>query len=146
MMQESEIISYLHGNNITRSMFCDVISYEELPMYPITSPCGVYIVNTDKITGPGKHWVVILKPQEGIIEFFDSLGKNPNHYSAEIESFLYLQDSKYKYSTKRIQGNQPVCGNYCILYSYLRCGGMNMENILELFTSDLSINDSMVKF
>ena len=41
------------------------------------------IANTDKRSGPGKHWVTFHFTDTGPDEFFDSLGKTPGYYNFE---------------------------------------------------------------
>lgn len=140
-MNEVELKEYLLGNRYTSKHFLGTMAYDELASTKLEK--GFYIVNTGHSSTPGIHWVVILKLDD-IIEFFDSLANLPGYYSPEIENYLIKNGPEYKLSLKRIQGESDLCGNYCILYSYLRCRELNMQEILDLFTDDLVRNDILV--
>lgn len=146
-MNGKEITSYLKYNSITAPHFAGVISYEELlNISPeIILEKKIYIVNTDKLLGPGKHWTVIFMDAKHV-EFFDSLGEPPEKYSPVIRDFLISVRPKYMYSRQRIQGKKPVCGNYCIFYAYFKCLNWKMTDFLSIFTSNCQKNDELVTF
>ena len=122
-----------------------VISYEELPTKHETDKPIIYLVNTDPLGEPGEHWVAIYL-EEKTAEFFDSLGAPPETYSSHIKDFLIVNGPQYKYSVKRIQGEQPVCGQYCILYAYLRARNVSIGEIVGIFGDNLELNDTKVSF
>lgn len=142
-MDERTISEYLLSNEVTKHRFIGVLSFQELPDYS-DKVCGFYIVNTDTVEGSGKHWLVINKVNNGNIEFFDSLGKSPNTYSSHILKFLENSASSYSFSNKRIQGNSDLCGDYCIMFIYLRLTGLSYQDFLKLFSDDLNENDEMI--
>lgn len=139
-MDEIEINAFLKENKKTKNHFLGVLAYDELPH---TQPDGFYIVNTGHSETVGIHWVVILK-EGNIMEFFDSLGKTPDYYTSRIEQYLLRNGKYYKMNIKRLQGQSDVCANYCILYGYFRCINYSMEDILNIFSSNLEKNDILV--
>lgn len=146
-MNEIEIQNLLSSNIITRNCFHSVISYEELPQKEQHFEHErIYIVNTDEMNDPGIHWVAIFLSNKGIAEFFDSLGRAPEEYSPYIQSFMINNGPEYLISLKRIQGDKPVCGNFCILYCYFKCLGYSMTEFVEMFSEDYENNDYLVSF
>ena len=145
-MKATEIRNFLENNPITSKCFLGVLSYELLPIITDDEQCSFFVVNTDQSEGNGKHWVVIFKEKGKYIEFFDPLAKTPESYSIKLQNYLLSHSSKYFISCKRIQGNEPVCGNYCLIYAYLRCQGLSMKVILNQFSNNLYYNDELVKF
>ena len=136
-MNEQQITEYLMSDEYTMKYFRGVMAYDELPI--INPPNGLYIVNTDISSGPGKHWVCIFLGDN--CEYFDSLGNPPS----ELLYFIKKQGKVYVYSDKKLQGMSDVCGDYCILFSYFRCRGVSMKNFVEMFTNDTIYNDTLVE-
>lgn len=141
-MDEIEINAYLSKNEVTKDNFLGILAYDELPNI---QPLGFYVVNTGHSSTIGKHWIVILK-KDNSLEYFDSLANKPMYYSPDIEQYLYRSCQYYKMSLKRIQGSSNLCGNYCIIYSYLRYKKYTMEQILNMFSFNEEFNDILVKF
>lgn len=141
-MDELEITGYLKDNKVTKRFFLGVLAYDELPY---KQKNGFYIINSGHSSTKGTHWFTIFK-QDQNIEFFDSLANNPSYYSPKIEAYLLRNANNYSMSLKRIQGQSDFCGNYCIIYSYLKCENYSMSDILKLFTDNLEINDHLVNF
>lgn len=144
-MDELAIREYLENNKATEDYFIDVLSYEELCIFPRENKKYFYIVNTGKANTVGKHWVVLFKTSSGSIEFFDPLGKHPSDYSPEITQFIFQNANSFLKSDKRIQGSKNVCGFYCLLYSFFRCKGKSMDYFLNLFSDNLEKNDILVE-
>ena len=138
-MNEIEITKYLESDPLTSLKFRGVMSYDEFCC--VYEDMGLFVVNLDASTGPGSHWVCLyLKPE--ISEYFDSLGNAPH----KLESFLLDRGCQYIYNSKKLQSEKSdVCGDFCILFSFLRCRGITLEKFLSLFSDDLILNDEMVK-
>jgi hypothetical protein len=100
---------------------------------------GFYIVNSDQSFLPGSHWVVYYV-RHGVIEFFDSLGKNSKYYG--------LKKARGLFNNIVLQGSMPVCGYYCIYYCLLRCRGICMKDIvnsLKRHDSDIYVMHTVLK-
>ena len=120
---------------VTRRCYQDILAADQLPKH--FKP-GVYVVNTDPRSMPGQHWVVFYKTKTRL-EFFDSFGHKPSHYNSNWPKVSV-------YNSKRIQGQEPVCGLYCIYYAILRCRRKTMSDIVSRFLKDTRKNDAFVKF
>ena len=89
------------------------------------------ISNTDRLGGPGKHWVTFYFPHTGPDEFFDSLGKWPEDYNVNFEKALRR---RYWINRSQIQdSDSDVCGLYCIYYVMERFAGKRMKDIVVPF-------------
>lgn len=127
-MNNRQIERLLSTNIITRNAFVSVHAADCLPERERRrKPCA-YVVNTDEISGPGKHWVCIYFPKSKPVEYFDSFGLYPKKYFIEFMKNDFLFHSNFLQ-----QVNSTVCGQYCIAYIYLRCKGLCMAEILNLF-------------
>ena len=138
-MNEIEIDNYLLTDPITAPHFRRVVSYDELSGYE--KETGFFVVNLDESTGPGTHWVC-LHLNNTRTEYFDSLGNEPK----KLVPFLSNLKCDYIYNIKQLQSNDSdVCGDYCVLFCYLRSRGYTFEQILDSFSHDLIQNDNLVR-
>ena len=105
---------------------------------------GLFVIsNTQNSDQPGEHWVTFYFPRDGLNEFFDSLGKTPEHYDAGFENIL---KKPYLMNTNQIQdSSSDICGLYCIYYVMYRHGGMSFSDLMSVFDVDkLNLNDALV--
>ena len=108
-------------------------------------PDKYYILNTDPSYKRGKHWVAIYMGETP--EFFDSLGRRPEHYNFRdlLVNGSRRRDYGYLYNSKRLQNrNSRVCGEYCIFYVWLRSCGYSIDDIVNRFDDNLKYNDEVV--
>lgn len=133
-MNSKQLYFALSKNKITKGKFDGIYSKDTLQDI-VTKP-ELIICNTDPSYKPGKHWVLFFFDKEGNAEFFDSLGKSPNHYGKEFVLFAKMFSKKIKSTGIRVQpGNTALCGMYCLFYAYFRCKGYKMNYILKKMTS-----------
>ena len=124
--------------------FGGVLAINQLPLCVDTYP-KLYIINTDPIELPGKHWVAVCI--DDTPEFFDSMGKPPSHYGNNIEYFMLNNSicNNYMYNSMQIQSyNSDLCGQYCIYYCMLKHMGYSIHQIVHRFNSNLIANDHIV--
>ena len=86
--------------------FKGVFLLDTLPRKPNKKECG--IVNFDKSSGPGTHWVAWYKNSKTKI-YFDSYGVQP-----PLEVIKYLGSSIH-YNTDKLQtAGEVFCGHLCL--------------------------------
>ena len=102
------------------------------------------ITNTDTSDGAGKHWVTFYFPERQPIEYFDSLGKDPEYYEVGFEQKLR---HPYRRMMSPIQANtSDTCGHYCIYYIAERFKGGTMEDVMSRFDVNRpDLNDDYVR-
>ena len=102
-----------------------------------------YIINTDPMPYPGRHWVCIYAPLEhGPVDYYDSYGRPPTTIPG-IAKFLRTQNVVH--NTRQIQSlYSDVCGHHCIYFLIERCKGRSMKDIVDRFTDDPRRNDKYV--
>lgn len=120
-----------------------VFSADEIPQ-KITSYPAAFIINTDRRRDPGRHWVAFyVTDHTG--EFFDSYGRKPSFYSCGFSDFFAVNNLTVQHNDKRLQSkDSKACGYYCIYYLINRCRGIPMNEIIRLFSVNLSNNDAFV--
>ena len=117
-----------------------VVAVDELPL--IVKKPSIFIVNTDPRHLPGKHWIVVYVDQN-VCEHFNSSGRQPND---EFSDYMTVQGPNYLYNTNRVQAiGSDTCVLYCLFYAYFRCRGFTFLEIVNMFSSNVYINETIVK-
>ena len=140
-MNTSQIFCALETNRITAATFQGVYSSDTVPSFN-TFPAGC-VVNTDPQSEPGTHWVALYQEQEGIIETFDSFGKDLLFYSPYFEKLA--NSHRVISQSHQLQSEiTTVCGQYCLFFLLRRCSNETYSQIIHLFTENKASNDIMV--
>lgn len=138
-MNTFEINKYL--KIIHHSLVCNVFAANRLPIY--MSPPVYLISNLDPDTKPGSHWIAVFINADGIGEYFDTFGRKPEGYHL---TFLKRNAIRWTYNNKVIQNIfSSYCGEYSLLYLYLKYRGMCLKNFVNMFTGNTINNDILIK-
>lgn len=100
------------------------------------------ITNTDPISEPGQHWILLFKRDVSSPSiFFDSYGKKPSYYSAN-----WCKYDDFKRSNEDFQQEHTdVCGDHCLYVGKHLSVGHTFENILRNYDPlDKKGNDEQV--
>lgn len=120
-----------------------VYAADEKPQRNRQVPYG-FIVNTDPLHLPGKHWIACYINKRNMLETFDSYGMQPNALSPFITSYMKTFQNSIM-NTKRLQSsNTAVCGQYCLFYLMCRCRGYTQRDIMNIFSRNFKANDEFV--
>lgn len=113
--------NYHHEETVS----CDFYNYMEVEEFQklvkkmfIKDKASI-VINTDLTNKPGKHWTCIFIDNKlKTIEFFDSLGDEPNKFTQKFINTLAKAQPKYNvlYSFKEIQKKNRECGIYVVRY------------------------------
>lgn len=135
----------LSSNSITSPYLGKVCAADELPQTLIQYP-KLFIVNTQNSNKAGQHWVSFFFGENKIPEFFDPLGKTPQHYHKSFEHFLIRHGDSYLINNCPVQSpNSSACGYFNLFYLALRCNGNSMEQVLSsLDLTNLEQNTNVV--
>lgn len=139
-MRTEELEMYMLKDPYIRRFYGGVVARNEIPLV-FTKP-SIFIVNTDPTNLPGKHWFVLFYNTNSVNEQFNSTGQPPQ---VDIQAQLVRNGMKYMYNNKRVQSfTSSTCGEFALFYSYFRCRGFTFQEILDMFTSDLENNETIV--
>lgn len=85
-----------------------------------------------------------MEKSHGDVDYFDSYGLPP--FQPTFRRFLARHGERYHYNPVTLQGLfTTVCGHYCLFFLLLRCKGLSMNDILQLFPSTrMGDNDGFV--
>lgn len=139
-MNTYELEEYMLSDPFIRRYYGGVIAADQLPL--IVHKPSIFIVNTDPISLPGEHWIVLF--MSTVCEHFDSAGMKPRD---EFENYLTAKGPTYMYNDKRVQSfDTETCGLFCLFYCYFRCRGYKFKEIMDMFYDNLLLNEMLVKY
>lgn len=97
------------------------------------------IINLDDMDGPGTHWTVLnYNDNNNSWDYFDSYGMMPPKEFNNDGKTLY-------YNNERLQGDNNLCGYYCIYYIEKNKNGYSMDDIItDFIPHGYNINDNIV--
>jgi hypothetical protein len=140
-MNSHQIENILKNNCHTKKYFKGVFSSNNIPAYdkyPYT-----LVANTDKKGTVGEHWVSIFVKNNKQIEYFDSLGEEPNSdISKYLSHFENIKKNRYEIQSPF----SDACGYYCIYFILNKSFGVDFKTILRTLLSTKNKNDILVKF
>lgn len=142
-MNADEIASALRSNDVTGTIFCGVYAADSVPITFAVLPASC-VVNTDPTDEPGQHWIALFQCQAGVLEYFDSYGKDPAYHQLHLLP-LITENRLVKQDYKLQSDLTTVCGQYAMFFIYNRCIGKSYSDILKLFSRDVYANDKMVR-
>lgn len=137
-MNTLQLQRYMINDPFIRERFGGVVAIDQLPLY-VEKP-SVFIVNTDPISLPGKHWVVLYIDR--VSEHFDSSGLQPR---PRFKNYLITTSDSYLFNSMRVQNvASKSCGLFCLFYCYFRCRDYTFKQIMEMFSENLALNEMTV--
>jgi hypothetical protein len=143
-MNTLQIENILFNDYKSKKYFKAVIEIDELPRSKRKIKNSAYVINTDKKSGQGEHWISFFYDKNSNCEFFDSLGFGPEFYS--LDGFLLKTGKKVFTNNFAIQSIfSEYCGYYAILFVLLRSRNISFETFLEYFNIDSIKNDLKIK-
>jgi hypothetical protein len=146
-MLGSEFIAYFSKLPILIPHFNGVYSIN-------TIPCRIKdrtfsIINLDPKHKPGSHWFVMVKPERGNLEIFDSLGVG-SKIGLITENLKFKQKLSIEYNETPFQSaDSNSCGLFAIYFSIERMFNLDMpfHTLLEeIFENKVDENENTVNF
>ena len=137
-MNSQQLEQALARNAVTGESFRGVFAADRIvPLDPLPGHC---VINTDKSTENGSHWIAVYQEKPGVVETFDSFGRDFSSYHVN-----YFEKHRIVKQSHQLQANtSTVCGQYCLFFLLRRCSGEKYANIVHLFTENKTSNDRMV--
>lgn len=139
-MYESVLEYCLKKDKCTQSIFKGVFARDELPRDLTFPTC--FIINTQKRSQEGAHWLAFFYNKNGFCNFFDSYGRSPTHFG--LDQYLNETSKGWNWNRKRIQGNSSYCGHYCLLFLYFSCRNQSLKFFTK-FSDNVNLNDKLIK-
>lgn len=105
---------------------------------------ALYVINTDYIKGPGKHWVLVLYRKD-LTLFFDPFG-----LSEDVHKLNFVVERKNNdvlrntFTVQDFHSRSFACGHFVILYAiHLAKGRTRFKRLNSKFTKNTPLNDSI---
>ena len=142
-MNTLDLVSFARSDPAIASCFVGVLALDQLGARVDSYPAA-YIINTDKSTAPGEHWVALYFESEDVADYFDSYGLHP---FGAIYDFAKANATDVYYNKKMIQSfTSKWCGAYCLYFLHFRVRGCAMSSIVSHFSATKRYdNDALVE-
>lgn len=136
-MNSDEIVHIL--NRDCANLFIGVYARDTLPAkLPPKRPI-LLVCNTDPHYKAGEHWICMYFDETGTAEYFCSLGQEPMPI---FERYLTKNSKLFVWNDIKLQSIvSAYCGNYAVFYAIFKNKGYSMEDIINCFTTDTTLND-----
>jgi hypothetical protein len=130
----------LKSNTFTSRIYCGTFPCDKLKHFklPFSRPCGL-IVNFDRSTEPGSHWIALFFDKDKNVDYFDTYAR-PIKTNKEINRFIQLNgNERVRFLTgASIQDdNSSVCGHYTILFLLCRAKQISFTQFVNTFSDQL---------
>jgi len=137
-MNEQELKQAACSHPVTFAHFYGIFARDELDH--VTLPIGGFvIVNTDKRSSSGNHWVLFYRNTNQTV-YFDSFGLPPLY-----SEFYKFANGVFVYNMKQLQDEtSSQCGLYCLYFALQLCLGESLEKIRLRFTNNTLLNDKII--
>ena len=142
-MNTDELQSFIDTHSCLREYVRGVYAINTLPTYVTIYP-SAFIVNTDPIPNPGKHWVLVIFHSPWKADYFDSFGRKPSY--SGLGGFISKNSSSVHYVENQLQSKtSDYCGLYVLfVLIMILCKHISLDCIYSFFTNDVINNDHFV--
>ena len=138
-MNSLQLNKVMKSQKETRKSYLGTFALDKLPQKVRYPSC--LIVNNQKSTEPGEHWVAIYFGKNKKAEFFDSFGNSPHTFG--LEKYIQNNSLTMKFNRIKLQSDFSLfCGYYCVLYLIYKCKGYSLNYFLKLFDNPID-NDKI---
>ena len=143
-MNSDELQNFVDYYPCLKNYVGGVYAINTLPQY-VTSYPSFYIVNTDPIPLPGRHWILIIIHSPWKVDYFDSIGHGPGYYG--FHRFIERNSSNVIFKEKQLQSfKSDVCGLYVLfVLIMILCNHYSLNDVYSFFTNDVYQNDRIVQ-
>ena len=136
-MNSLEILNALHHLSVQHA---EVYPADRLPR--VWTRSTAIVANTDDHDRPDQHFAFYID-EHGTGTYFDSYGLPP--LDPRFLLRFRRNSTTYRWNTTTLQGIlSQTCGQYCCVFLYYLCNDYNLNQFLDLFTSDCKRNDRLI--
>ncbi len=136
-MNTAQLYSILGTDSEVSRFFVGVFPSNKIPIVEQ----GCMVINEEPSGKEGSHWVALFKFDNGIVEYFDSYGRQPT--AKWIKA--YLTGELVVVCEKQVQSLlSDTCGHHCVYYLCHRTRGMPYEDIVATYQTP-DYNDELVR-
>ena len=141
-MNTIQLDKIMKKHYFTKKIYIGTFAIDKLPKEVKYPSC--LIVNNQKSTQPGEHWVAIYFGKNKNAEFFDSFGNSPITFG--LDKFIKKNSTKMTFNKTKLQSNFSLfCGYYCVLYLIYKCKRFSLNYFLNFFDKPIDNDRIFVK-
>ena len=143
-LQLTKILLFVTSKSQRRN-FLGCFPIDKIPEYIPHS--SFLVLNTDRSSQPGEHWLLVDIDAHNNVCFFDTLAQAPRFYSHKLEQKLKSIDANFWQSNRVVQHLMSVaCGFHVVYFACLRLRGISCSQIvLGIYTENLHQNDVVAR-
>ena len=143
-MNTIQIEQILENDKYSKKYFKSVLSIDQLQISKSKIKNSAFVINTDKRTGKGEHWISVFYDKNSDCQFFDSLGFGPEFYG--LDQFFMKTGNNLTTNKFAVQSVlSEYCGHYSVLFILIRSRKIAFQKFLEYFNEDVLKNDLKLK-
>lgn len=139
----------LRTNPRTKHPYVGTFPSDGLQAIRVEKYPSCYIINSDKSSEPGTHWLCVYVDSPRSVNFFDSYGLELSNYK-EIDNFVHRiisdegrDSSVHALSGTPLQGDlSDVCGHWCIVFVDVLSQGLTFDEFLNIFNTNSASTDA----
>jgi hypothetical protein len=140
-MNNIQINAILKKDKKSKKCYLGTFPIDKLPKIFKYPTC--FIINNQKSTEIGEHWLAVYFDSKKHCYFFDSFGMHPTFYN--LTNYLKKKSIKINYNKLQLQSIfTEYCGYYCIIFLILKARKYSFNFILSQF-KDPDSNDNLIK-
>jgi len=141
-MNTLQINIIMQHDKFTKNLYIVTFAIDALPQKIKYPSCMV--INNQKSTHAGEHWIAIHYFRNKKAQFFDSFGHSPTFYG--LESYMKQTSNSYTYNSKKVQSiYSNYCGLYAVLFLFFKARYRSLEYFLKQF-KNAKKNDILLEY
>ena len=141
-MNTIQINTVLKNHPSTKQFYLGTFSLDKMPKKIRYPSC--FILNNQKSTEGGEHWLAVYFDKNKRAEFFDSFAKPPSYYGAQ--EYLDKHSISVKHNKRVLQTKfTAYCGIYSILFIIFKCKSQTLNSFLKYFDSSHNNDKNFTK-
>jgi len=142
-MDTLQIEKILFHNRITRSYFIGCFASDKIPQEVRKYPCSM-VVNLEKSSQNGSHWIAFFIENQEKILIFDSLLLPEPPIS--IKNFISKFPNRVINNVPLQNPLFPTCGQHCITFIYFISSGFSYKKFLSLLLNHSNPDEFVFSF
>ena len=103
-----------------------------------------FIFNVDDSKKIGSHWLAVFVDDKSRGYYFDSYGLPP--LVPNIAHTLRKNCKTFQFNDRQLQSDfSSVCGDFCLMFLYYMCFGIELQTFFDQFSENLRSNDDIAR-
>ena len=140
-MNNIQLNAIFNKDKKTKSLYIGTFPFDKLPDKFNFPAC--FIINNQKSTEIGEHWLAVYFDSKKKCYFFDSFGMHQKFYG--LNNYLKKKSTEIIYNKLQLQSFfTEYCGYYCVIFLLLKARKYSFDFIISQF-KDPESNDNLIK-